>query len=190
MAQDKGKADEAIRCYHEAVAARLATDGFAPEIVQSLLDLDSGVFQWHRMLMKGEVLGKLIEELGLDLDLSHVYAMTAILRLQNGFGRETATQVTVGLLAEELDIDPSRASRIASDLIARGYVRREAAQDDGRKSVLVLTDAAWAVLGQMREQKWSKMSALFEGWSEDEILAFSRLFLRYIDGIARVYRAK
>jgi DNA-binding MarR family transcriptional regulator len=96
----------------------------------------------------------------------------------------------VGLLAEELDIDPSRASRIASDLIARGYVRREAAQDDGRKSILVLTDAAWAVLGQMREQKWSKMSALFEGWSEDEILAFSRLFLRYIDGIARVYRAK
>lgn len=190
MAQDKDKADEAIRCYHEAVAARLATDGFASEIVQSLLDLDSGVFQWHRMLMKCEVLGKLIKELGLDLDLSHVYAMTAILRLQNGFGRETATQVTVGLLAEELDIDPSRASRIASDLIARGYVRREAAQDDGRKSILVLTDAAWAVLGQMREQKWSKMSALFEGWSEDEILAFSRLFLRYIDGIARVYRAK
>ena len=35
-----------------------------------------------------------------------------------------------------------------------------------------------------------KMGAIFEGWSEDEITTFSRLFLRYIDGIARVYRAK
>lgn len=189
MAKDQGKADEAIRCYQEAVAARLATDGFAPEIVKALLDLDSGVFQWHRLVMKGEVLGKLIEELGLDLDLSHFYAMTAILRLQNGFGSEAA-QVTVGLLAEEMDIDPSRASRIASDLIGRGFVRREAAQDDGRKSILVLTDAAWKVLGQVSDQKWSKMGAIFEGWSEDEITTFSRLFLRYIDGIARVYRAK
>jgi DNA-binding MarR family transcriptional regulator len=189
MAKDQGKADEAIKCYHEAVAARLATDGFAPEIVMALLDLDSGVFQWHRLVMKGEVLGKLIEELGLELDLSHFYAMTAILRLQHGFGREAA-QVTVGLLAEEMDIDPSRASRIASDLIGRGFVRREAAQDDGRKSILVLTDAAWKVLGQVSDQKWSKMGAIFEGWSEDEITTFSRLFLRYIDGIARVYRAK
>lgn len=189
MARDQGKADEAIKCYHEAVAARLATDGFAPEIVKALLDLDSGVFQWHRLVMKGEVLGKLIEELGLELDLSHFYAMTAILRLQHGFGREAA-QVTVGLLAEEMDIDPSRASRIASDLIGRGFVRREAAQDDGRKSILVLTDSAWKVLGQVSDQKWSKMGAIFEGWSEDEITTFSRLFLRYIDGIARVYRAK
>jgi DNA-binding MarR family transcriptional regulator len=189
MARDQDKAGEAIKCYHEAVAARLATDGFAPEIVKALLDLDSGVFQWHRLVMKGEVLGKLIEELGLELDLSHFYAMTAILRLQNGFGREAA-HVTVGLLAEEMDIDPSRASRIASDLIGRGYVRREAAQDDGRKSILVLTDAAWKVLGQVSDQKWSKMGAIFEGWSEDEITTFSRLFLRYIDGIARVYRAK
>jgi DNA-binding MarR family transcriptional regulator len=189
MARDQGKADGAIKCYHEAVAARLATDGFAPEIVKALLDLDSGVFQWHRLVMKGEVLGKLIEELGLELDLSHFYAMTAILRLQHGFGREAA-QVTVGLLAEEMDIDPSRASRIASDLIGRGFVRREAAQDDGRKSILVLTDAAWKVLGQVSDQKWSKMGAIFEGWSEDEITTFSRLFLRYIDGIARVYRAK
>jgi DNA-binding MarR family transcriptional regulator len=189
MARDQGKAGEAIKCYHEAVAARLATDGFAPEIVKALLDLDSGVFQWHRLVMKGEVLGKLIEELGLELDLSHFYALTAILRLQNGLGREPA-QVTVGLLAEEMDIDPSRASRIASDLIGRGYVRREAAQEDGRKSILVLTDAAWKVLGQVSDQKWSKMGAIFEGWSEDEITTFSRLFLRYIDGIARVYRAK
>jgi DNA-binding MarR family transcriptional regulator len=189
MARDQGKAGEAIKCYHEAVAARLATDGFAPEIVKALLDLDSGVFQWHRLVMKGEVLGKLIEELGLELDLSHFYALTAILRLQNGLGREPA-QVTVGLLAEEMDIDPSRASRIASDLIGRGYVRREAAQEDGRKSILVLTDAAWKVLGQVSDQKWSKMGAIFEGWSEDEITTFARLFLRYIDGIARVYRAK
>ena len=80
MANNQGRAAEAIRCYQEAVAARLATDGFAPELVNALLELDSGVFQWHRMLMKGEVLGKLIEELGLDLDLSHFFAMTAILR--------------------------------------------------------------------------------------------------------------
>lgn len=190
MTDTISKADEAIRCYHEAVAARLAAEGFAPGIIKALLDLDSGVFQWHRMVMKGEVLGKLIEELGLDLDLSHVYAMTAILRLQNGLGREAAEAVTVGLLAEEMTIDPSRASRIASDLIARGFVRRDAAQDDGRKSILVLTDAAWDVLGKLRDQKWSKMTSLFEGWTEDEISTFSHLFSRYREGIARVYRAK
>ncbi len=88
-----------------------------------------------------------------------------------------------------MTIDPSRASRIATGLIAGGWVERAVAQEDGRKSVLLLTDKAHDAFERFRVAKWDKLLSVFADWSEDDIRAFARLFTRYSEGMARVYGA-
>ena len=85
-----------------------------------------------------------------------------------------------------MNIDPSRASRVASDLIAKGLVRREAAQDDGRKSILVLTDAAVALFRSYKELKWAKVIEVYRDWNAEDIATFSRLLGRYVGDMRRV----
>lgn len=146
------------------------------------------MFLWHRMAAKGEIPGRLIAELGLDLELTHFHALTAITRIGTGMDNGLPRAATIGLLAEEMNIDPSRASRIATDLIKRGYLRREAVQDDGRKSGLVLTDTARAVFARFRDRKWDKLIDLFQGWNDEDITRFSALFGRYCDGLREIYQ--
>ena len=150
------------------------------------MSFDRTLFAWHRKLMKGELAGRLIAELDLDLELAQFYALTAIVRIQGGLGGKPREHATIGLLAEEMNLHPSRASRIATDLIARGYLVREAAQDDGRKTVLVLTEKAASALARVRERKWAKMADIFAGWSDEEIGTLSRLFARYAESVGRI----
>ena len=172
---------------HADVPEMLAEAGLEPAAAEALMALDSALFFWHRFAAKGEMARLLLTELGLALDLSQFHALTAISRIQQGVGRSGSEQATVGLVAEEMAIDPSRASRITSGLIEAGYLRREAAQDDGRKAVLVFTDKTHETFRRLRALKWQKILRVFEGWSEDDIQCFARLFGRYGDDIRRVY---
>lgn len=161
----------------------LAESGYSDATRDALMDLDTSMFHWHRKLVKGELTAALLAEAGVDLELVAFQGLVAIKRIEAGIGREAAAQPTIGILAQELAIDPSRASRIAADLIARGMVRREAAQDDGRKSVLALTHAGQATFRKIWLRRWERMLGLFSDWSEEEITQFSKLFGRYVDGV-------
>jgi DNA-binding MarR family transcriptional regulator len=161
----------------------LETSGLSQASQDALLDLEQAFFQWHRKVLKGELTGRLLAESGHRIEPGQFHGLTAVARIAAGIGRDAPTDPTIGLLAEEMAIDPSRASRVAADLIAQGLVRREAAQDDGRKTVLRLTPEGRAVLVDMRDRKWQHFVRVFSGWSEDEIATFSRLFARYADEI-------
>lgn len=180
-------APEALARFQAEAPEMLAAAGFAPAATEALTALDAALFFWHRFAAKGEFARALITEIGLDIDISQFHALTAISRIEHGVGRAAAEPATVGLVAEEMALDPSRASRITSGLIEAGYLRREAAQDDGRKAVLVLTDKAREVFLQFRVLKWQKLIAVFEHWSEDDIQCFSRLFARYSEDVRKVY---
>jgi DNA-binding MarR family transcriptional regulator len=173
--------------FYEGLPERLAALGLTEDAARALMDLDTAMFLWHRMSSKGEMPGRIIDELGIDLELTHFSSLTAISRIEAGTDGHPPRPATIGLLAEEMNIDPSRASRIATDLIGRGYLRREAVQDDGRKTVLVLTDQAIAVFACFCERKWDKMLDLFRDWSEDDITRFSVLFQRYTDSLRDNY---
>ncbi len=134
--------------------------------------------------------GRLIAELGLDLELSQFFALAAIHRIWDGVGRAAPEAATIGLLASELAIDPSRASRIAADLVAKGYLRRELVQADGRKTVLALTDQAVTTFAAFRNRRWDKMLDLFRDWSPEDIECFARLFRRYCEGVRAVYQTE
>lgn len=171
------------------MAARLADAGLSPAAIEAMVELDGAMFQWQRMVLKGEATGRILAESGLGLELPQFHALLAVLRIRHGIGRPAPQDPTIGLMAEEMNIDPSRASRIAADLIRRGFLRREAVQDDGRKSVLRLTGQADAALEAFRELRWQRFPRVFAGWTEDEITGFAALFRRYLDGMAAAYRA-
>ena len=173
--------------YLAAVRDRLSREGVAPRVAEALMELDSAVFLWHRMAVKGELPARLMTEMGVGLEPSQFFALTAVVRIECGIGRARPEAATVGLLAEELAIDPSRASRVASELIAGGFLRREADQHDGRKTILRLTEKASETMSAFRELKWSRLLEVFGDWEGEEVEVFSRLFARYVEGIRRVY---
>lgn len=178
------------KSYKDRVAPHLRAAGFDQETVDALIDLDLDQFNYMRRVMKGEVPQALLEELGVGLETSQFHALMAILRIRSGFGRSGPQDPTVGLLAEEMFLDPSRASRIATDLVERGLVLRAASQEDGRRSILVPTETAETLVGAFMAAKWKRTASLFADWSAEEIQTFSRLFQRFSEGMRQQYPSR
>ncbi len=176
------------KTYHQdRIKAEIAAAGLSDGAAQALLTLDADHFQFVRRVMKGDVPHNLMQELQTGVEATHFHALSAILRIQNGYGRACAQEVTVGLLADELNLDPSRASRIAADLVERGLLARAVSQADGRRSVLVPTTAAGALMEAFLHAKWQRTLKLFATWAEADIVAFASLFARYNDGMRAQY---
>jgi DNA-binding MarR family transcriptional regulator len=173
--------------HHERIKSRIEAAGFSEGVAMALLSLDADHFHYVRRVMKGDVPQSLMEELDAGVEATHFHALSAIMRIQNGYGRPAPQEVTVGLMAEDLNIDPSRASRIAADLVERGLVARAVSQEDGRRSVLISTPAAEGLLEAFLMAKWQRTMKLFATWSEADIIAFATLFGRYSDGMREQY---
>lgn len=169
---------------HDTVAETLLAEGLDAEAIPALLDFDTANFQWHRVVMRGEMMQAILTRLKLDLEVAHYQGLLAMIRITFGVGRQ-ATKPTVGLVAEELSVDPSRASRIVADLVGRGYVRREVAQDDARRSVLSLTDLGLTTMGRFRTEKWRIMAQVFRDWEPETIAHFARGIRAYSEGVQR-----
>ncbi|WP_051813827.1 MarR family winged helix-turn-helix transcriptional regulator [Streptomyces sp. NRRL S-340] len=99
---------------------------------------------------------------------------------------EAATEMTVGGIAEHLLVDPSVASRMVSDCISHGYLVRAASQQDGRRTVLHLTEEGTALLQHFRRQQRQAFEYITRDWPEQERLEFARLLLKYADSTARL----
>lgn len=173
--------------FQDGVAERLAAAGRSDAAIAALLDLDQGLFLWHRAVARGEGIISLLEELGIGLELAEFGALTAVARISHGVARPAPDDPTIGALAQELGIDPSRASRLAGQLIVSGYLQRAAAQDDARKTILMLTPQARDVLSRIRTLKWDRYLAIFADWDDADIETFSRLLSRYRDRSRAVY---
>lgn len=90
-------------------------------------------------------------------------------------------EVTVGLVAERLGIDPSRASRLVTSAIDAGHVRRVASQRDGRRIGLELTEAGRDALDVAQRFRQAMIGRAMRGWTERERTEFVRLFGRFTD---------
>ena len=176
--------------YRAGVAQGLAGQGFAPAAIEAMLDLDAENFLYVRRVMKGDIPQTLMDEVGAGLDVSQFHALSALLRIRGGYGRAAPQDPTVGLLAEELCLDPSRASRIAADLVDRGLASRGVSQQDGRRSILIPTEAGMALMQAFLQAKWQRTARVFADWTEDEITSFAHLFARYAEGMRQQYPAK
>ena len=172
--------------FQEAVFQTLLDAGFDAQTAQALLGFDVEHFQFVRRTMKGDLPQALMDELGAGLEATQFHALSAVVRINCGFG-SAGTEATVGHLAEDLAVDPSRASRIASDLVERGFLRRAVSQQDARRSVLELTPAAESLFDAFRAAKWQHSIRIFRDWSAQDIQDFTRLFGAYAQGMRREY---
>lgn len=173
--------------YAARLTAALTAQGFTAEAAAALVGFEAQNFQYVRRVRKGDIPQSLMEELDSGLEATQFDALAALIRIETGHGRPAPQEVTVGLLAEEMQVDASRASRIAADLVERGLVARAVSQEDGRRSVLVPTPAGRDLLEAFLTAKWRRTVRLFRDWPAEDILAFARLFRRYNEGMREQY---
>ncbi|MBB4955486.1 DNA-binding MarR family transcriptional regulator [Agrobacterium vitis] len=91
--------------------------------------------------------------------------------------------MSVGVIAEQLRIDPSRASRVVADLVRGGSLRREASQEDARRTIVKLTDAGWALAHHFKAVHREVVGRTLDDWSVEDMQQFEQLFNRFIHGL-------
>ncbi|WP_227979172.1 MarR family winged helix-turn-helix transcriptional regulator [Nocardia spumae] len=96
---------------------------------------------------------------------------------------------TVGEIAQALDIDQPRASRLVARAVADGLLRREADQYDARRVLLRLTPAARAALDSAHQARRSVFAHTTAEWEAGERAEFARLLTKFVADHRRVTTA-
>lgn len=173
---------------HLGVQEMLAEHGIGPKALDALAIMDAANFQWRRMMERGEIWSKMTEGMEDKLESALMQGLVAVAMLEGGHWHTEPRAPTIGLVAESMSVDPSRASRIVADLVSRGFLARGVAQDDARRSILIVTDKGHAYLRDFTLRKWRLLADVFADWTEEEITAFSGLFARYVDQLGAALR--
>ncbi len=93
---------------------------------------------------------------------------------------ESGEPCTVTSLAAALTIDQPRTSRLVARAVEDGLLKREADQRDGRKAVLVLTEAGRAEVTRMHEFRRSVFAEAMADWPDDDRREFARLLTSFV----------
>ena len=166
---------------HIRAFTSLAQDlGMSEDAAKAIVGIDASAFVWRRRMLKGEMVRSILGALAIDIDQSEFETLTALSRLKGGAFSEAKSEVTIGDIAEEMAIDPSRASRLIAGLVTKGYVRREVAQSDARKTILHPTAASRSLFDAFMTLKWPLMFDAFGQWSDTDLAAYERLFALYM----------
>ncbi|MCW6005271.1 MarR family transcriptional regulator [Micromonospora sp. CPCC 205371] len=102
---------------------------------------------------------------GQPLPVSEAHALTEIAR--DGRLRQVE-------LARRLRLEKSTVSRLVTNLVGRGWVRRHTADDDGRGVLLELTDAGGTAAERLAEARRQRLDALLERVPDDQRAAVVR----------------
>ena len=132
--------DRAIPSRDEVIAEFLASAGIAHSVTEDALDIDASLQAWRRRVNKRELGRAALQAFGLDseIDLPQLDVLIAIWAPSKEFGKDREPETMVATVAQRLNIDPSRASRMVSDLIGKGLARRAVSQTDARRTIVEL----------------------------------------------------
>ncbi|MFJ2567238.1 MarR family winged helix-turn-helix transcriptional regulator [Streptomyces sp. NPDC087568] len=114
---------------------------------------------------------------------------TLVLNIVEEGPEEDGQEITVGVVAERLAVDPSVASRMVTDCISAGYLIRAASQRDGRRTILQMTDEGMAMLAAFRRHQRAAFEFITRNWPAEERLQFARLLIKYVDSVAEAQHA-
>jgi DNA-binding MarR family transcriptional regulator len=105
-------------------------------------------------------------------------------------GALAALDRSTGCHAKELagrsGLDQSTVSRAVAALVEHGLVRRETDPNDRRASVLLVTDEGRAALTAARSWYADVMRLALDGWTPDEVAAFTDGLGRFVAAVERV----
>jgi DNA-binding MarR family transcriptional regulator len=99
---------------------------------------------------------------------------------------EAEDEITVGAVADQLNVDPSVASRMVTDCIDSGYLQRAASASDGRRTVLELTPAGVDLRDRFRQLQRQAFERITAAWTPADRHDFARLLVRYADDSTRL----
>ncbi|MFD7652732.1 MarR family winged helix-turn-helix transcriptional regulator [Actinosynnema sp. NPDC059797] len=85
-----------------------------------------------------------------------------------------------GALAEAVFSDPSTVSRQVAALVKEGLVERRADPEDGRASVLAVTEAGARLVAERRRQRNEALIRLFADWDPEDRDRFVEYFERFV----------
>jgi DNA-binding MarR family transcriptional regulator len=92
-------------------------------------------------------------------------------------------EVTVGMIADHLGVDPSTASRLVAQSVQAGFLRRVASQVDARARGHALTAAGHSLAEGAAQYQRAVFNAATASWTDHERQEFARLFVRFADAI-------
>ncbi|WP_417580976.1 MarR family winged helix-turn-helix transcriptional regulator [Pelagibacterium sp.] len=163
----------------DTVRDLLARSGKNTDLADALLRIDTVVQNWRRQMHKRELGHRATHALGLELDMAQIDVLFAIAYPSLSTEPNEDGETMVSTVAERLYIDPSRASRLVSEMVNSGYARRAVSQKDARRTILELTPAGEAVLDAVRGYKWLLLGEFFSSWSPEDVATFVPLLERY-----------
>ena len=120
------------------------------------------------------------ERAGRPVELSRILVAEAIAA---GPG-EPRGEITVGLIADRLAVEPSTASRLVAEAIREGYVTRATSPTDARRLRLDLTPAGRDLVADAHRYQRATFEALTHTWPARDRAEFARLFARFTDALS------
>lgn len=149
----------------------------APAASSEYDDIWHAFFRLRRMLNRHAVAQRAMQA----VELSRIFVAQAV-----EVGAERPDQeMTVGVVAERLDVDPSTASRLVADTVRAGYLSQSLSPSDGRRTLLALTDTGRVLLADVRQYQRDVLTQYTADWSDEERREFARLLTKFADAATR-----
>lgn len=161
------------------INALLRKAGIAQTTVDAVIGIDALMQKWRRLSIKRELGHKALLDLKIGIDLAQLDVLFAIEAPVHEFGETAGGETMVASVAERLTIDPSRASRVVSEMVEQGYARRAVSQADARRTIIELTDAGKTVVEAVRTYKFLIMGDFLGSWDANELAAFVPLLHKF-----------
>ena len=177
MASDEKSFQPSVPCSDLVAVAR--ANGLNAGAAEAVAKIDRLMSSMRRSMVKRDFGRRLVSSLDATLDVAHLDLMGAVVHLGIPESEGGETEVTVGSLAERLAVDPSRASRVAADLVERGYLLRVASQGDARRICLEATEKGRRFVEAVQETKWKMFSRALHNWEERDLVTFATLLERF-----------
>lgn len=156
----------------------LQTAGIDARTASAVMDIDAVLQKWRRKAMRRELGHRALIDLKVGIDLAQYDVLAAIEAPETEFG-EAQGETMVATVADRLAIDPSRASRLVSEMVEQGFARRAVSQADARRTIIELTDRGWAVVQAVRAYKFLIMGDFLGGWDGKALDAFVPMLKRF-----------
>lgn len=161
------------------INALLRKAGIAQGTVAAVVGIDALLQNWRRRAMRRELGHRALLDLKIGIDLAQLDVLVAIEAPVDEFGDTANGETMVASVAERLAIDPSRASRVVSEMVAMGYARRAVSQADARRTIIELTPAGRTVVEAVRAYKFLIMGDFLSSWDTDDLQTFVPLLRKF-----------
>lgn len=153
--------------------------GLSPVAAEAVASIDAVMHKVRRSIQRRDFGRQLMARLDPSLEVTHLDVISAIAHNPVWSAEGSVPEVTVGLIAERLGIDPSRASRVVADVVERGYAKRVASQLDARRICLELTVKGRNFIEAVSRNKLEIFARSLGKWNERELVVFAALLDRF-----------